>query len=285
MNRPIETLYETLDFLIALRESNDIKVWSRMLEKLAAALQAEAATYYFFDTLARQIVPFYRLGGSPGASAAPVPSGEGLCGWVAKFREPLLVAETAGESRYRKDLDDAPGVAARTALCVPLSVNLEFAGVFAFLNKPGGPFTEDDRRFAATACAQAGATIRRLRLEDMVNRVTAYNSSILDNLSGGFLAVDIQGRVMICNPAAKRILSIQGDVTDLQVELALAGLPELAAVLRKTLNSRQPVRRQELRWALAGLPRVLGYSTLVIQDTQGSFTGAGVTFQDITPAR
>lgn len=53
---------------------------------------------------------------------------------------------------------------------------------------------------------------------------------------------DLQGRVMICNPAARR----------------------------------------DLRWNLGGEPRLLGYSSLLIQDSAGAFTGAGITFQDIT---
>lgn len=279
----LETIYETLSFLSGLRESNDIKVWSRMLEKTASALEAEAAVYHFFDPMPRQLVPFYRLGQAPGDdTGTPVPMGEGLCGWVAKFREPLRVEDTAADKRFRPEYDSVKGVRTRTALCLPLLLNLDFVGVLSFYNKPGGPFTAEDLRFADSLCTQAAHTIRRLRLEDMVSRVTAYNSSILDNLTGGFLAVDVQGRVMICNPAARRILGISGDVTDMPVEHSLASIPELATILRATLSSKQCAKRQELVWTLGGKSRILGYSTLLIQDTQGNFTGVGVTFQDIT---
>jgi PAS domain S-box-containing protein len=279
MNEP--AIYDTLDFLQSLRESNDIKIWSRMLEKTAAAVSADAGTYYFFDTLSRQLVPFYRLGSAPGTDSGPVTAGEGLCGWVSKFREPLMAEDAAKDKRYKKEAD---GPLAGSLLCIPLLVNLDFVGVLSFYAKEKNAFTETHLRLAAAAAAQTSLTIRRLRLEDMVNRVTTYNSSILENLSGGFLAVDLQGRVMICNPAARRILGISGEVTDMPVESALHTISGLAAVLRKTLSTRQVVKRQDMPWELNGKKRLLGYSTLLIQDTQGNTTGAGVTFQDITPA-
>lgn len=279
----LAALYDLLDLLSSLRESNDLKVWSRVMEKAAVGLKAEAAAYYFYDTLARQLVLFHSVGGAsvPGA-ARTVPLGKGLCGWTAKFREPLLTADLSREERYDKDVDAPPGVAPRSILTLPLFVNLDFAGVYQFFNPASGAFTPLDLRFAQTAAAQAAHALRRLRLEEMVGRVTSYNASILDNMSGGFLAVDLQGRVMICNPAARRILNIRGEVTDLPLEKVLAALPDLAEILRRTIASKQTVKRQELRFRLEDKTRLLGYSTLLIQDAQGGLSGAGITFQDLT---
>ena len=94
--------------------------------------------------------------------------------------------------------------------------------------------------------------------------------------------MDLQGRVMICNPAARRILDIHGDPTDRPVEEVLAAIIELASVLRSTISTKKTVKRQDMRWTLRGEKRLLGYSTLLIRDAQGMFAGAGVTFQDIT---
>lgn len=275
--------YETSEFLAGLRETNDMKIWSRILEKTAAALGAEGAVYFYNDMTAKRLAAFHSIGSAERkGDPVPVPLGEGLCGWAAKFGEPLLTPDISKEDRFRESLDAAPGIKVKSALAVPLFVNLDLDGVFEFFNKSAGPFDEDDVRLAKSVVAQTGLAIRRLKLEEMVNRVTAYNASILDNLSGGFLAVDLQGRVMICNPAAKRILDIRAEVTDLPVERALPALPELAAILRQTLSSKQTAKRQDLSWRHAGRRRLLGYSTLLIQDAQGTFAGAGITFQDIT---
>ncbi len=282
-DRKLASLYDVLEFLDSLRESNEIKVWSRMLEKTAAALGAEAAVYFYHDPISHQLVSFHAIGaGSQAPARAPVEPGEGLAGWVSKFHEPALVADAAGDGRFKLSVDSAPGVGTRTVLAIPLFVNLDFVGVFEFINKTEGMFTSEDLRFVKTTVQQTSHTIRRLQLDSMVNRVTTYNSSILDNLSGGFLAVDLQGRIMICNPAARQMLSIAGEATDRPVEQVLHRIPQLAGVLRRTLSTKQTVKREDIHWELEGRPRVLGYSTLLIKDTHGQLAGAGITFQDIT---
>lgn len=259
---PGRPLLDALDFLASLREANDLKIWSRMLEKCAVAADARSAVYRYYDTMAKKLVAFHAVGADAG-ELSPIEIGEGLSGWVARFKEPR-----ADENRH--------------ALALPLFVNLDFVGVFEFARAPGAPFTDADVRLLAALIRETSHALRRLRLEEMVNRVTAYNASILDNLSGGFFAVDLQGRVMICNPAARRILGVQGEVTDLPVEKVLSGIPELAAILRETVSAKKTVKRKDLRWTANGQERLLGYSTLLIQDTKGELTGAGITFQDLT---
>ena len=282
-DRRLATIYDVLEFLDSLRESNEIKVWSRMLEKTAAAVDAEAAVYFYHDQISHQLVTFHSIGaGSEAPAKAPVEPGEGLAGWVSKFHEPALVADAPSDNRFKASVDSAPGVETNSVLAVPLFVNLDFVGVFEFINKSGEMFTSEDLRFVKATIQQTSHTIRRLQLDSMVNRVTTYNSSILDNLSGGFLAVDLQGRVMICNPAARQMLGIKGEATDQQVEKVLHLIPQLAGIIRRTLASKQTEKRKDIQWELEGRPRVLGYSTLLIKDTQGQLAGAGVTFQDIT---
>ena len=84
---------------------------------------------------------------------------------------------------------------------------------------------------------------------------------------------------------AKRILELHDEPVNLPVEVALKHLPELSTVLLKTLRTRTVIKRQDLRWSYKDQPRLLGYSTLLIQDTQGNFTGVGLTFQDLTSVK
>jgi len=258
----LRRVQESLDLLAALRESNDLKIWSRMLEKIAVALNAEFAAYRYYDTMSKKLVAFHAIGAQP-ADLPQVEEGQGTAGWVARF----------------KDIKTADG---GRSIALPLSINLDFVGTYEFVQTEGNAFSEEDVKLAALLIRETSHAIRRLRLEDMVNRVTAYNASILDNLSGGFFAVDLQGRVMICNPAARRILGVEGEVTDLPVEKVLSQVPELAVILRGTVSSKKTEKRKDLRWNFQGQPRLLGYSTLLIQDTKGELTGAGVTFQDLT---
>ena len=89
-----EDLYDTLDFFYSLREPDEFQTWSRILEKIAAVVRAEGAAYLYFDPKNRRLVPFHALGPTPDPDAQermPVSVGEGLLGWVAKSREPVMI--------------------------------------------------------------------------------------------------------------------------------------------------------------------------------------------------
>jgi adenylate cyclase len=284
MSERLGALYTALDFLSQLRSGEEDKVWSRVAEKLAAATGATAATYFIYMPKQRQLIARYGLGATAfQLEGAPLSVDSGLCGWVATHREPLLVSNAPADKRFNAKVDEATGFKTKTVLALPLFDQLDLAGVIELINKEGGPFTDDDLRFSEAVCRATSLVLRNFRLEAMVDKVTSHNASILENLGGGFLAVDLRGRMILCNPSARRILGIAQDLPlNLPLEQALAHAPEIAEILNKTLSTRQTVKRQDLRWTHEGKTRVLGYSTLMIQDPQGLVAGVGITFQDIT---
>lgn len=270
-----------------LKEADEDKVWARALDKLAAAFDCEAATYYRFQADKRWLIPRHALGPNAGdLNGTPVDIRTGLAGWCASHREPVLVENAQTDPRYLKEVDDLTGFKSRTVLCYPLLDRMDLFGVLQLLNKRGGAFTRADQE-VVDACARiVMLAARNLKLEAAVEKVSARNASILENLSGGFIAVDLHGRLTMCNPAARRILELPPELKlNVPVEQALVHCPRLADVLVDTLASRKTAKRLELRWARRGEERVIGYSSILIQDTKGELTGAGVTFQDITPAR
>ncbi len=281
--RYLEAIYDILEFGSSLRDVSEDKVWIRVLEKVSVALDCEAATYFVLGVKGRELIPYYSLGVPPDRlSQVPIAMGQGVCGWVAVHREAVLLDDAYKDPRFMAEIDAVTGFKTGSMLCLPIMDRLDLVGVVQFLNRRTRPFGKDDLQFAEAVCQQVSSTLRLLRLESMLNKVTAHNASILENLSGGFLAVDLRGRVIICNPAAKRILELQDDVINQPVDKALKHLPSLAEQLTKTLSTKQVVKRQDLRWSYKDQPRLLGFSTLVIQDPQGNFTGAGITFQDLT---
>jgi PAS domain-containing protein len=278
----LSALYDLIDIYAQAKEPDEDKLWSRVTEKLCAALNAEAATYYAYLSSKKQLLPRYALG--PRAEdlmGTPVDLRTGLCGWVATYREPLLVDDAYKDDRFLKEVDLVTGFRTLSVLAIPLFDRLELTGVIQLMNKRSGLFTRDDLRFVQAACAGTSVALRALKLESTVDKVTARNASILENLGGGFMAVDSHGRVMLCNPAAKRILSLEAPVNT-PLEQALGHIPSLADVLLDALATHKVVKRQDLTWTHNGETKIIGFSTLMIQDTQGSVTGAGITFQDIT---
>ena len=75
-----------------------------------------------------------------------------------------------------------------------------------------------------------------------------YYRSVLDNLTGGFLSVSLDGLVVYVNPTAGRILHL-ADVPALAGKcytVALAGFPALLAVIRDALATHKTVHRAEV---------------------------------------
>jgi len=280
----LETLCGVIGFLATVKDADDDRVWSRVTDKLAAALDCAAATYFVYLPKGDQLVARATLGSPAGQAAAlTIAAGQGLSGWVAKYREPLLVDDAYADSRFSPESDRTSGFKTGRVLAVPLFDRLELTGVLELINKRAGPFDAADLALAQAACAAAALTLRALRLESTVDKVTAHNASILENLGGGFVAIDMHGKLMLCNPAAKKLLDLPEDLALGQpVEQSLAAIPEMGEILMDTLVKKETAKRQDLWWSRKGATRVLGYSTLLIQDPRGQVVGAGITFQDIT---
>ena len=280
----LPALVDLLQFLSSAKEAEEDQVWARVLDKLAAALDCQAATYFVFLPKQGQLIARAALGSAgQRVETRRVELGKGLCGWAAKYREPVLTSDAYADPRFFKQFDEETGYKTSHVLAVPLLDRLELVGVLELINKRGGPFTEADLAFVQAACSVCAIALRAIRLESTVDKVTAHNASILENLGGGFLAVDVHGKVMLCNPAAKKILELPEDLPMNQpADTTLIMIPQMAEILMDTLVKKETVKRQDLWWKRKDENRVLGYSTLLIQDPHGQVVGAGITFQDIT---
>ena len=250
------------------------------------ALDFEAGTYYSYLSAKKQVMPRYAVGpNADDLKGTPVDIRTGLCGWVATHREPLVIEDVYKDERFLREVDTVTGFKTRNCLCVPLIDRMELTGVIQLLNKRSA-LTQNDLRFVDAACRLTTLALRAMKLEATVDRVTARNASIIENLGGGFIAVDTHGRIILCNPAARRILSLPQDMPLNQpAENCLMHAPKVSDILMDTLASRKTVKRQDLEWQYRGEKRLLGYSTIMIQDPQGEVTGAGITFQDLTSVR
>ncbi|PKM92633.1 MAG: hypothetical protein CVU80_02320, partial [Elusimicrobia bacterium HGW-Elusimicrobia-4] len=92
-----------------------------------------------------------------------VPVGEGIAGWVAANKQPLMIQDISVDPRFTGKIDSESGFRTKSILCVPLIVNDELVGVAEVLNKiDGSNFTENDKailtslsNFAAVAIVNA----------------------------------------------------------------------------------------------------------------------------------
>jgi sigma-B regulation protein RsbU (phosphoserine phosphatase) len=91
--------------------------------------------------------------------------GEGLAGWVAANREPVIIKDVQRDNRFFKGADHYTGFHTRTLLCVPIVYGDELLGVIEVLNSKGRPcFDREDEEILDSFAQLAGVAIIRSRL-------------------------------------------------------------------------------------------------------------------------
>jgi putative nucleotidyltransferase with HDIG domain len=69
----------------------------------------------------------------------------GIVGWVARNCLPVVVNDISKDERFNKDIDEFPGVAARSIMAVPLGRGQKVIGVIEVINQDdGSAFSEQD---------------------------------------------------------------------------------------------------------------------------------------------
>lgn len=118
----------------------------------------------------------------------------------------------------------------------------------------------------------------------MVNNTQEYYQCILDNLTGGLISVDLEGKVIYLNPMAGKILRMEFDSCchDKSYDEVFEAFPALKGVIKETIETGRCVRRAEISIMHANTPLIIGYSTMLVKNHEGKELGVTVIFQDIS---
>ncbi|MBT8336352.1 MAG: PAS domain-containing protein [Gemmatimonadetes bacterium] len=141
----------------------------------------------------------------------------------------------------------------------------------------------------AVAIGILGDRLRRtgLRLgvvESELEQLRLDTTVILDTLATGVLTLRDDGRVAYINPAAARLLGIEGDAWRGQAVVARleAMAPGLGSALRRSIEEGEPVQRAKAQLERDGRRVTIGVSTTVMDRREEPPHSATALFQDIT---
>lgn len=116
----------------------------------------------------------FHVAAGPGAEAArsvPLPPGAGICGYVAKSGEPLIINNAQNDPRLYKSVDHTTGITTNSILCVPLESSERLWGVLELINKRhGADFDEQDLSLAGAVGAQIALALANAHLHGQIVR-------------------------------------------------------------------------------------------------------------------
>ena len=100
-----------------------------------------------------------------GAESKHVRLGEGLVGWAALHKEPVLVADVSQDPRYINLVDDA-----RSELVIPMLIKDRCLGVFDLESPELDAFTKEHKELLTLLASQAAMAVDNARLYEEVRR-------------------------------------------------------------------------------------------------------------------
>jgi len=98
-------------------------------------------------------------------AAKSIKLGEGLVGWAALHKEPLLVADVSKDPRYINLVEDV-----RSELVIPMLIKDRCIGVFDLESPELNAFTKDNKELLTLLASQAAVAIENARLYEQVRR-------------------------------------------------------------------------------------------------------------------
>lgn len=264
------------------------KIYALLMDQLTNALNAEAASIFELDAAKQNLILKVCMGPKQKyfemvAEKSSFPVGHGICGWVAQYNQPSLVEDTQKSSRFNPKVDTLTGYKTRSIICAPLSTKDEVLGVIEILNKKASAFSKNELDLVALIAKQAAIAIENCKLYNELNAARNFSESVLLNLSGGMISVDVNGVVTHVNPSAENILKLSAaESVGKPCSSVLESYRQLQEVILTALESRERKLRQEVECIrYDGVSLRIGYSTFLVQDKTANLLGAGIIFQNL----
>ena len=191
-----------------------------------------------------------------GAETKHMKLGEGLVGWAALHKEPVLVADVSKDPRYINLVEDA-----RSELVIPMLIKDRCIGVFDLESPELNAFTKEHKELLTLLASQAAVAIDNARLYEEVRRneeriekelrfaQRVQRALLPTELPKGLRGVDVAGRFEPATelggdihdflaPDAHTLVVAVGDVSGKGAPAALYGAFAAELVRSRTMRRR-----------------------------------------------
>ncbi|MCL4549380.1 MAG: SpoIIE family protein phosphatase [Bacteroidetes bacterium] len=145
------------------------KLLDEIISTSKMLLNAEASSLLLYDKNGKSLT-FHTVAGEKKRmlQSRTIQLGQGLGGWVAKHKKPLVISDCYRDERFNKEFDLKTGFKTRNMICVPMVRKKELIGVIQTMNKRGRKsFTNEDLKLFEALAAQCAVAIENARLFEL----------------------------------------------------------------------------------------------------------------------
>lgn len=257
-----------------------------ILELSSRVVQSESASLLLVDPRTGELYFDVALGLGDKASALRLKSGQGIAGTVARDLKPEIINDARKDPRWSPSVDAQSGFTTRSILAVPMILKGRLIGVVEAINKKAGDFNDDDLKTFEAFASQAAIAIDNARLFSSLKEEKQKMDTVFGEMTDGAILADEEGKVILANGAARRLLGLEGEGSPLaEAFRGLALTPSLHEMetSAETAQRFAAAREEPKRLILAGrMTRIrLGGSGGARADAQ---VGRLCVFRDDTEA-
>ena len=170
----------------------------------------------------------------------------------------------------------------KSGICIPVYSKDALTGILFFGRKETGEtFTSEDMEMFSTLSHHIAVAIENAQLYTKVEESKRYQEILMNSLTSGVVAVDLNSRITAFNSRAEAILGLP--VQDI-LGRSITVLPaELREILADTLTERASFSAEEVVLKTDGTKEVpLAVSSSIFNSADGKTLGALIVFSDLT---
>lgn len=149
-----------------------------------------------------------------------VPVEASIAGWIVRYRQPLIIANTEQDTRHFAKVAQVTNVPTRSLLGVPMIAKDKVVGALEAINKIDGTFTEEDKNILITLGAQAAVAIENARLFQQSDLISELVHELRTPMASLSTAAHLLLRPEMPDEQRRRIVEIIQDETFRISELA-----------------------------------------------------------------
>ncbi|MEA3560732.1 MAG: GAF domain-containing SpoIIE family protein phosphatase [Candidatus Omnitrophota bacterium] len=168
IQRRVKDLSSLIEVSRVINSTLDLTELLDIVMKIAKkVMRAEASSLMLIDEQAKELVYEVALGskGKEIKKKFRLKIGQGIAGWVAKYRKPLLVKDVTKDPRFFGKPDKTTGFKTRSILCVPMNAKDKTIGILQAINPLDRTmFSEEDTDLFTAFASQAAVAITNARM-------------------------------------------------------------------------------------------------------------------------